>query len=212
MRTIIALLCVVSCAAVFVAGCSTPGPGPELPPPPEFRDRTSPENVIYNLELAYEEMNAEEYLDCLSVDFTFYPCQSDVQNPELEIPAEWYKTDERAMHENMFGDGSDVESISLTLTEIDVQCDEGIPGDPLDDTCVYTEDVDLRVNLYGGLTYLTTKHSQFWMRVDTDQQGSGGELFWEIYLWYELDEGRWPGDREDASWGRIKAIYRSTES
>lgn len=212
MRTIVALLCVVSCAAVFVGGCSTPGPGPELPPPPEFRDRTSPENVMYNLELAYEEMNVDEYLDCLSDDFTFYPDEDDVQNPELEIPAEWYKSDEADMHANMFGDGSDVESISLTLTEISVEYFEGIPADSLDDIWVYTEGVDLRVNLYGGLTYLATENSEFWMRVDTDQQGSGGELFWEIYTWYELGGRRGSGYREVQSWGSIKAMYRSTES
>ena len=212
MRTIVALICVVSCAAVFVGGCSSPPAPPEFSPGPEFRDRTSPENVMYNLELAYEEMNAEEYLDCLSVDFIFYPDENDVQNPDLEIPAEWYKTDEADLHENMFGDGSDVESISLILTEIDVQYEEGNPQDPLDDIYVYTEGVDLRVNLYGGLTYLATENSEFWMRVDTDQQGSGGELFWEIYRWYELGGRRGSGDREDVTWGAIKAVYRSTES
>ena len=168
--------------------------------------------MIYNLELAYEEMNAEEYLDCLSVDFIFYPCQSDVQNPDLEIPAEWYKTDEADLHENMFGDGSDVESISLILTEISVEYLEGIPADSLDDIWVYTEGVDLRVNLYGGLTFLATENSEFWMRVDTDQQGSGGEPSSEIYTWYELGGRRGSGYREVQSWGSIKAMYRSTES
>jgi len=214
MRTIVALLCVVSCTAVFVGGCSDSGAGPESehPPDPEFRDRTSPENVMYNLELAYEEMNVDEYLDCLSDDFTFYPDEDDVQNPELEIPAEWYKSDEADMHANMFGDGSDVESIQLILTNVSVEHDPGIPEDPSDDVYIYVEDVELRVNLYGGLTYLATADSEYHFRVDVDQQGEEGEIWWEVYRWYELGGRRGSGDREASSWGSIKAMYRPTES
>ena len=210
MRTIIALLCAVSCAAVLVGGCSSPGPGPELPTGPEFRDRTSLENVMYNLKLSYEEMNVEEYLDCLSADFEFYPSDADVQDPELELPVSWYKADEQLMHENMFDDESNIESISVTLTISSIVYDDGAdPGSPLDDTCVCVVDVDLRVHLrVGDLTYLATAPSEFHMRVDTDQQGPGGELLWEIYLWYELDEGRGSGDRRVRSWGYIKAMYK----
>jgi len=96
MRTIIALLCAVSCAAILVGGCSTAGPGPDIPAGPEFRDRTSPENVVYNMELAYEEMDLEEYLDCLSEDFEFFPTEDDVNDPNQGIPPVWWKTDEAA--------------------------------------------------------------------------------------------------------------------
>ncbi|MCK4511776.1 hypothetical protein KAW64_08560, partial [bacterium] len=94
MRTIITLLCAVSCAAILVGGCSTTGTGPDIPAGPEFRDRTSPQNVVYNMELAYVEMDLEEYLDCLSEDFEFYPTESDVQQHEL--PPVWWKTNEAA--------------------------------------------------------------------------------------------------------------------
>jgi hypothetical protein len=337
MRTIIALLCAVSCAAVLVGGCSTPSSGPDIPVGPEFRDRESPENVLYNLELAYEEMDLEEYLDCLSEDFEFfpcqddvndpeelqvnlyggltflatapsefrmrididqpnpvpdpedvlwwetyhwfdlggegrgavagreedatwgrikycfleslsepsrrtspaevidqleasyvamdtvsyldclsgdfifYPCEDDVNDPELDIPPEWYKPDERTMHGNMFSEETNVESISLTLTTTEVVHDTGAnPEDPLDDTYVHTEDVDLRVNLYAPLTYHATVPSEFHLRVDPDEEGPYGETMWEVYLWYDLGgEGRGAvsGRVEDATWGSIKAMY-----
>ena len=210
MRTIIALLCVVSCAAVLVGGCSTPNSGPDIPAGPEFRDRTSPENVVYNLELAYEEMDLDEYLDCLSEDFEFFPCQDDVNNPELEIPAVWFKADEATMHENMFAEDSDVESISLTLTIPSIVYDYGVPDDPLDDTCVCIVDVDLRVNLNVALTYLVSSPSLFDMRVDTDRQGPGGELFWETHYWFDLggsDRGAEAGREEEGTWGGTKARY-----
>ncbi len=210
MRTIIALLCAVSCAAVLVGGCSTTSSGPDIPEGPEFRDRESPENVLYNLELAYEEMDLEEYLDCLSEDFEFFPCQDDVNNPDLNIPAVWWKVHEQDMHENMFADSSDVESISLTLTIMSIECDYGIPDDPFDDTCVYIMDVALLVHLITGDGFLATAPSEFHLRVDTDQQGPGNELWWEICYWFDLGgggRGAVSGRVEDATWGSIKAMY-----
>jgi hypothetical protein len=215
MRTIIALLCAASCAAVLVGGCSTPSSAPDIPADPEFRDRTSPENVLYNLELAYEAMDPEEYLDCLSEDFEFYPCQDDVNDPDLNIPPVWWKVHEQEMHENMFADSSDVESISLTLTIASVEYDYGIPDDLLDDTCVYIMDVDLRVTLITGDGFLATAPSLFHMRIDMDQPNPVPDpddvLWWEICMWYDLGgskRGADAGRTEQSSWGSIKAMYR----
>jgi len=214
MRTIIALLCAVSCAAVLAGGCSTAGPGPDIPADPEFRDRTSPENVVYNMELAYEEMDLEEYLDCLSVDFEFFPNEDDVNDPDYPLPPVWWKADEAALHENMFSDESNVDNISLTLTVATVDSIGGIPEDPLDDIYIYIVDVDLRVNLDNGDGFIATAQSQFNMRIDIDQPNPIPDpddvLWWEIYGWYDLgDEGRGvlAGRVEDSSWGTIKALY-----
>jgi hypothetical protein len=170
----------------------------------ETSRRTSPAEVIDQLNAAYVAMDTLNYLDCLSGDFIFYPC-------ELEIPSEWYKPDERTMHENMFDESSDVMSILLTLTTTEVVHDTGIdPQDPLDDIYVHTEAVDLRVNLYGAVTFLATAPSEFHLRVDPDEQGPYGETMWEVYLWYDLGgEGRGnvSGREGDATWGSIKALY-----
>ena len=210
MRTVIALLCAVSCAAVLVGGCSNSS-GPDIPAPPEFRDRTSPENVLYNLELAYEEMDLDEYLDCLSENFEFFPNEEDVQHHHL--PPVWLKVDEHLMHEHMFAGDSDVESISLTLTIASIVYDDGDPGDPLDNTCIYMVEVDLRVDLYGNTTFLVTAPSEFRMRIDVDQPNPVPDpddvLWWEICHWFDLEErGAAAGRVEDASWGSVKAMYR----
>ena len=177
----------------------------------ETSRRTSPAEVIDQLEAAYVAMDTMNYLDCLSGDFIFYPCEDDVQNPDLEIPSEWYKPDERTMHGNMFDESSDVMSISLTLTTTEVVHDTGIdPQDPLDDIYVHTEDVDLWVNLYGGVTFLATSPSEFHLRVDQDEEGPYGETMWEVYKWYDLGgggRGNVSGRVEDATWGTIKAMY-----
>ncbi|MCK5596347.1 MAG: hypothetical protein KAJ04_02770, partial [Candidatus Eisenbacteria sp.] len=172
--------------------------------------RTSPADVIQQLRDSYIAMGVVDYLDCLSEDFVFYPCEDDVQNPDLEIPPEWYKPDEQMMHENMFAEDSDVESISLTLTNVSIEYVEGLPGDPSDDVYIYVEDVDLRVNLYGGLTYLATAPSEFHLRVDADEEGPYGETMWDIYEWYDnpLRGGEAVAGRtQSASWGGIKAMY-----
>ena len=208
MKTNAASTCVLTIAALVLVGCST-GTGPDPIPGPEYRDRLTPEDVLYNIRLAYVEMDVEEYLDCLATDFIFHPDQRDVQNPELEIPPEWYKTDERAMHEHMFDEESNVESISLTLTVSSLVYDYGIPGDPEDDTCECVVEVDLRVSVSGNLTYLVTAASRYLMRIDQDQPGPGGAHLWEIYVWYDLgDPGRAANPAvEDSSWGVIKALY-----
>jgi hypothetical protein len=165
--------------------------------------RTSPAEVIDQLSAAYVAMDTLNYLDCLSGDFIFYPC-------ELEIPSEWYKPDERTMHENMFAEETNVESVTLTLTIASIEYDYGIPDDPLDDTCVCIVHVDLRLNLITGDGFLATAPSEFHLRVDQDEEGPYGETMWEIYEWYDLaGEGRGAvsGRVEDATWGSIKALY-----
>ncbi|MCK4410190.1 MAG: hypothetical protein KAW67_08895, partial [Candidatus Eisenbacteria sp.] len=110
--------------------------------------------------------------------FIFFPSEDDLQNPDPDnpMPDQWYKLDERTMHENMFTGPDAVESIALTLTDIMTEYDEGDPHDPWDDTCVLIEGVDLMVNLYGDLSYLATAPSEFHLRVDQDEEGPYGEI------------------------------------
>lgn len=173
--------------------------------------RTSPADVIDQLEAAYIARDLESYMDCLSDSFIFYPTEEDVQDPSNDIPAEWYRSTERTIHENMFGGSSNVESITLTLTNDEIFWDEQDPSDPLDDIYSHTEDVDLRVNIVEGVTYLATEPSMYLLRVDPDEVGPYDELMWEIFEWHELSNwkrGNESERAEDTSWGGIKALYR----
>jgi hypothetical protein len=186
----LAVFVLLAVLAFTLNGCWNPFAPDPVPPKPvepaDYHVRLTPEDVLHNLKTAYVWRNAGEYLDCLSEDFEFYPNEADVQDPTLDIPPIWYKPDEQNMHDNMFSDGSNVESITLTLTISSLVYDYGIPEDPLDDTCVCQVEVDLRVNLIVGVTYLATAPSQFDMRRDVDQWGPEDELLWEIYAWYDL--------------------------
>jgi hypothetical protein len=171
----------------------------------KYRLRTSPNNVLYNLNLAYVEMDAERYLDCLAQDFEFILNPDDVNNPENPLPEYWGKQEERDIHERMFSDTTNVDRIDLTLTNISTNYDQGAdPGDPNDDRFTYMEGTDLRVHI-GDWTFLMLQDQQFVFMIDPDETGPNGEVLWEIVEWRDLR----PPDRvEDCSWGRIKSMFR----
>jgi hypothetical protein len=170
--------------------------------------RASPTEVIDQLRLAYVTMDLQNYLDCLSEDFIFYPAENDVHDPQNPLPPQWYKTDETQIHANMFDPQGNVDGILLTLTNTSVEHEPGDPQDPLDDVYVHREDVDLRVYVDGWFTYLATAPSKFHIRVDQDEEGPYGEVMWEIYEWYD-DPIRSAADgREESSWGRVKSMYK----
>ncbi len=200
--------------ALTLGGCWNPFAPPDgepVPiPPPDYHDRLTPEDVLHNLETAYIWMDSVEYLDCLSEDFEFYPNEEDVNDPHDPVDPIWWKPDEKLVHENMFAHDSDVGSINLTLTIATIVYDEGIPEDPLDDTWICTVDVDLRVNLVTGITYLATAPSEFHMRIDEDQWGPNDELLCEINYWYDLlvrGEGCGDPDVERVSLSELKSLY-----
>ncbi len=196
--------------AVFLTGLSgcwnpfAPDGGDTKPrDPADYHDRLSPEDVVHNLQTAYEWMDAGEYLDCLSEDFVFYPNEEDSTN-DPNIPEFWYKDEETTVHNNMFSDDGGVESISLTLTNARM---ETLPGqdpiDPLDDIIIYQEGVDLQVNVYGGMTYLATAPSEYRFRVDSDQEGENGEIWWEIFEWYDILEDKKLASNQDPDVERV---------
>jgi hypothetical protein len=210
--------------AVFVftlSGCwnpFAPDEGDKVPtPPPEYRDRTSPENVIHNLKTAYEYKSADNYLDCMSEDFIFYPSDDDQADPQNPLPDKWYKSDEQEMHDNMFTGPNAVESITLTLTNIaeDLYMGED-PDDPADDFYIRVEDVDLTVITQGDDGFYANANSEYRFRIDIDQSGENGEVWWEIYEWFDLDSA--PGSRGDdarqdpkierISLGELKYMFR----
>lgn len=215
----LAVLMLLAALALTLSGCwnpFAPDEGDPVPiPPADYHERLTPGDVIHNLKTAYVYKNADEYLDCLSEDFIFFPSPADLQDPNNTMPDEWYKPDEQAMHISMFTGDDAVESITLTLTDITIEHDEGEPGNPLDDIYIYVEAVDLMVNLYGDQSYLATAPSEYWFRVDTDQSGEDGEIWWEIYMWFDREDARSSGDgaRQDpnverVSLGQLKHLFK----
>ena len=206
--TRVAMLAVLA-GAVLLAGCSTSsGPGDvEIPD----LERTSPERVLAMLTRSYEEMDADGYLDCLAEEFVFYTAEADQNDPSSPLPEDWDKATERIIHENMFGEETDVDRITLTLTNQSIDYNPGAdPLDPADDTYSYVEAVDLRVYIPipgDDLILLATADNMFVFGVDPDEVGPEGETLWEVKEWHDIQYAstRWD---EASSWGRVKAMYR----
>lgn len=171
--------------------------------PPEehvYPARTSPENVIEKLRLAYVNMDLDAYVDCLADSFRFYLFPWDVEPGE---DPHWDQETERSIHENMF---DCVEWITLTLTNATEDHDPGAdPIDPMDDLWTREEETDLRVT-EGIITYLGQHPQDFVLRVDPDETGPRGETLYEIIEWSDLGEEQQL--REGSTWSSIKALYR----
>jgi len=172
--------------------------------------RTDPGNVLLKLEMAYERMDAEAYLDCLADSFVFLLNPDDLTD-DPELPESWDKVEEAIIHGNMFGEDTDVQGIALWLVFESEEQDTGDPGDPLDDrwTCHYH--YDLRVQLPPDLTLHAASPVDFVVGIDPDDVGHGGTYLWEIVTWSDLPDwgSRVPDPASEAcSWGRIKAMFR----
>ena len=139
------------CVALALGGCTTKTTGPEEI---AYPDQSTPDNVIEKLEMVYEAMDTAGYMECLAAGFIFYLNPDDIiADPTL--PEYWHKAEERIAHENMFGDGRVVESVSLTVTVVSA---DSLPGedpvDPGDDLWEYDTRFDLRID--SGLPYFAT--------------------------------------------------------
>jgi hypothetical protein len=189
-----------------------PDPGNNGPPPPPvwYKLRTTPENVIHNLNTSYEEMDADEYLDCLAEDFIFFLNPEDI-TADPTLPEYWDKNEEEVIHQNMFGEGSDVEGITLVFTHDTAVWDPVDPGDPEDDLWTYVEDIDLRVQLPPDLTLHAAAPAEFLFRVDPDEYGPDGEILWEIWKQWDIsaENREGPGCCEvHATPTQLKAMFR----
>jgi hypothetical protein len=222
LRAAFAAVAVISLVAF--AGCqnpfSPPGGGDDPPDDVQYKLRTSPANVVYNLNTAYEYMNIEEYLACLAEEFIFEPSEYD-QGINPDIPPYWGKADERAIHRKMFGidpvedPDNEVDQITLTLTKITEAHNEGAdPVDPMDDIWTWLMDTDLMVWFPNNLQRRADADVEFDFRIDPLEQGPNGETLYEIIEWRDLAEE--PGGRgavpvepdvHETSFGRLKANY-----
>jgi hypothetical protein len=211
MRIATVLLGSALLAVLAIAGCSsTSGPEP-ADSTVEYLDPTTPLNVMTNLKRAYGDMNVERYMECLAPEFVFHLDDGDVAGGD--IPEYWLAGTERAIHTNMFAESPPdsslkVKSIQLTLTLLSITYDDMEPGGPDYDTATVSEDVDLRVNLANGITYLVNAPANYVLRLEQVNTETGVEDSWTIIEWFDIGSASVGGRTESSSWGLVKAMYR----
>jgi len=198
----------VALAALLLTGCSTStGPEDVNTPDVHYFARTSPDSVMANLRLAYENQHLQRYMDCLAEDFTFYPSPLTVAQHEW-IPESWDRLDEHRIHQEMFGGSNFVRNIILDLLQSGEPVE--IPGpDPEDPVRYeYIFGVDLRVDCQDSIMYVASAPSMFLLQVDREEVGPHGEELWEVAVWYDVDETGFC-DRPvlPTTWGELKALF-----
>jgi hypothetical protein len=197
--------------AVALAGCGDKDPtGIRLPPSP-FLPRTSPANLLHNLQEAYEHRNLAEYESLLATEFTFVLSQRDQQRPGM--PDSWNRETEIGIHRHLF-DAALVQTLTLSFVLADTVWD---PADSL-----YTA-IASNVNFYivGAMPAhptdvkeyrVTNALEKFWFRKNGWTATGKADSIWTIVKW--KDDLLWgrsaarSGVSEETSWGAVKAAYR----
>jgi hypothetical protein len=211
------LAVVALCLAAGVAGCGDKENcwggwcGDDPPPdPPAFLPRTSPSNLLHNLQKAYEKRNIAEYESLLAKDFTFVLSVDDQERPG--IPDSWGHDPEVLIHTRLF-DPALVQMLTLTFVPVDSVWDT--------EDSIYTALIS-NVNLF--LVGATPAHptdvmeyrisngrAKFWFRKNGWTVPGKADSIWTIVRWQDNPVGglatRGSAGVDPMSWGRLKAAF-----
>ena len=174
----------------FWQGCgldppSEPPKEVPLPPwPPE-----SPQDVIDNMEYAYNQMDYERYEPLFLDDFTFVFEESDIGIPGIPPDGLWGKTDELESARHML-------DLNFTPSDPDnkidnMQLELQFSGDLIPSNYVDAPDealmgfvtFDLRVNTVGVNIYLVNSRPDFYFaHKDTISAGTDTTFIWGLWL------------------------------
>jgi hypothetical protein len=207
--------CGILAAAVLclVAGCDDSTKPKDEDTGPTYQARTSPQNLLANLKLAYEERELTPYDSLLATEFEFYFSEEDQR-----IAEKLTRNEEITVHENMFS-STQVEDITLTFSLGDLaldtnEPDPAHPGQFLWTLTATNVDLVLRVTRDGMTTFYDMEDGieQFWFREESWTDAHGNAI-WMIVKWRELTDLIPDGAArtmavEEGSWGSIKSMFR----
>jgi hypothetical protein len=220
------LIFVIACAVLLPIGsCSDDDVGPPLEPREVYKslDTDSPrDNVLFNLQTAYNDRNINRYDELLDDDFVFYFSDEDVLNG---FPHYWSRAAEINANKNMFDPNysnpnqQPVQDLDLILTYPGGD-DQWTPFDAPDQVKYpgetwYTKTVtyNLTLTLPGDFQYIShNKQADFTLRAATKDS----KQYWKIVVWRDdtgtgfagLDRAEWSASAsQPATWGQIKAVF-----
>ncbi len=187
----------VAIAAICLLAIGGPGCifSPEEKKPPEgcddcgsiFEELTSPENVLLNLELAYDEQNLNEYKKILDPDFTFFFDPGDVNDPTDPTPQQWGVAEEEQSASNMFngvpnGEGFAIVDIDLDLVMANLNWIDTTPEDFPDETWkTATVDYSFSIAATQDLTFINSGGAKAQFTVRPQSDGT-----WKLVEWQDI--------------------------
>lgn len=166
------------------------------PPPPPFRDLTQHDDVLFNLALAYNQSNLDEYGKLLDDNFIFNFSAADVNNGTVTV-SQWDRVSELAATANIFNQGTlppgrdPVSNIKLELYFND-GADDWQPVTPPDPQAYPGEEwfyqrIDYHLTVVAGdITYTQNVplKAEFTIRPVDDN----GTTIWRVISWRDLGE------------------------
>ena len=209
-RVLIAILGLAALALSCSDDKSTNSNGGEQDP---YLPRTSPENLLENLMLAYKHRDVAMLDSLLDRDFTFFFSEED-----QDIGDRLDREDEIPIHEEMF-DPDRVEELILSYEIGEITLDEERTTVQDSIYVATVESVYLFVlcpppwDLHGDLLEFELEHGRerFWFRKVSWVDPGSRKPIWKIIEWRELSGGTGPSapvPTDDVSWGSIKAMFR----
>jgi len=172
-------------SSVMVLSCTT---DPMAEPPVQTAEDSS-RAVIEKLELSYDSLDLDMYLECLTGDFQFLldPVDWADYDGDGVVDSCWGKDIEEQIHEELF-EGGEVEAIELTL-----DIPEGVP-----DSVGFLHQCEYGLKLYlDGDSLLAAGSAALYTRRDADG-------LWRIWKCRDFFEGK-----ITISWGAVKVIFMS---
>ena len=189
------------------------------PDPDAYRSLTLRDNVLFNLEKAWNERNIDKYDQLLDEGFVFFFSVADVKNGDVSV-SHWGRSTEIAVVGNMWDPNFSkpgqvpVSSINLALTYAEgedvweevVPDQDQYPGETwYSKVFRYTLTVEAGYFTYIGNNIQATVIVR-WADVD-------GEEFWRIVMWSDDTESQLqesegaPALTQDTTWGQIKTLF-----
>jgi len=163
---------------------------PGDPPPVPYKDLTQRDDVLFNLQKAYNERNLDRYDELLDADFVFFFSNTDY--PETVPYDQWGRAAELGANRNMFDPTfsrpplepvSDID-LQLTYAPGEDKWVEVTPPDPVKypDEVWYEKIVTYSINIKAGSTDFVGNNIQasFTVRLAT---GEDSREYWRIVIW-----------------------------
>ena len=193
-----------------------------VPPPPSYKFLKNKDDVLFNLQKAYNERNDIQYAKILDQNFTFFFSQSDIDDPDINVPTEWHKAREITSANNMFNGFAPPNQPELQITDIKLYLtyttgenewarDPGTPTNhPGEDWFSKTVTYNMTIDLAGPDTFQSTHiNASFLIRFAE----VNGDSIWQIVVWRDdvlsalSQTSQAPTGTNETTWGRIKTLY-----
>lgn len=199
---------------LMTASCSDDSTKPPVDPPAGYPSATTIDQLLQNLERAYEDMNQEEYARLIDDGFTFVFDSLDV-GPDMPWRfLTWGKGADTLCAGRLFGgepnvDGKVVDRIYLQFTGEDPEPSTENPDWQMVDLI----HVDLQIvatDQQTGDQWLLVTPGHYQQRLHLVQRESeGGPTVWKIVMWEDISPAPGAACRatEPENWGAIKALW-----